>query len=187
MAKTAPEHDESQDAELDLDATAKTESAVAPEAEETPLTPEQELEALRDKNLRLMAELRNVQLRAQREKSDALRYAEADFARELLVVADDLERTLDSARTAENVAALTEGVQIVYDHFLKVCKSRGIEQIDADPGTTFDPEFHEAMLQQPSDEIDAGCILQEVARGYQMRERVLRASKVIVSSGPAAG
>lgn len=163
-------------------------AAEAPEAAEAErveekLTPEQEIEKLRDENLRLVAELRNVTQRAQREKQEALRYAEADFARELLIVLDDLERTQESARTASKVQAVADGVRIVYEHFLKVLRGKQIEPIEA-LGKPFDPHWHEAMMQQPSDEHPAGTVMQEVARGYKMRDRVIRPAKVVVSSGP---
>jgi molecular chaperone GrpE len=161
-----------------------TDSAEAAQTEAAPTT-EQELERLRDENLRLMAELRNVQQRAQRERQEALRYAEADFARDLLVILDDLERTQESARSAEDVKAVGEGVRIVYEHFLKVLRGRHIEPIEA-LGRPFDPDLHEALMQRPHDDQPAGTVIQELARGYRMRERVIRPSKVIVSSGPPA-
>ena len=102
-----------------------------------------------------MAELRNVTQRALREKQEALRYAEADFARELLVVLDDLERTQESAKSASDVQSVVEGVRIVYEHFLKVLRGREIEPIEA-AGKPFDPNCHEAMMQQPSDKQPAG-------------------------------
>lgn len=165
----------------------------APEQAERARGPDGELEALRaeveqlrDRNLRLIAEARNLQQRALRDKEEALRYAEADFARELLVVIDDLERTLASAGDDPNAApaALVEGVRIVYDHFLKVLRSRGIEPIEA-VGRPFDPHLHEALAQRPADP-EAGTVVQEAARGYRMRERVLRPARVIVSSGPGS-
>lgn len=162
-------------------AQAPTEAA---QAEPAPpeQTPEQEISALRDEKLRLMAELRNVQQRAQREKQEALKYAEADFARELLVVLDDLERTQESTKTADNVEAVGEGVRIVYEHFLKVLRGRQIEPIEA-LGQPFDPHLHQAMMQQPSDQHPANTIMQELARGYTMHGRVIRPAKVVVSSG----
>lgn len=161
------------------------EQAEAPEADQdlTALL-KQEVQELRDKNLRVIAEARNQQQRAERERAEALRYAESSFARELLVVLDDLERTQESARTASDVQAVVEGVRIVHEHFLKILKARGIEPIVAQ-GAPFDPTYHEALLQQPSDDIPAGVVLQEIAPGYKMHERVLRPSRVIVSSGPA--
>lgn len=143
-----------------------------------------EVEQLRDKNLRLMAEARNLQQRAMREKQEALKFAESEFARELLVVLDDFERTIESAKSAQEPKTVAEGVQIVYDHFMKVLRSRSIEPIEA-VGQSFDPTYHEALLQQPSDTVPSGVVLQDIARGYRMHDRVLRPSRVIVSSGPA--
>lgn len=143
-----------------------------------------ELEQLEDKNLRLVAELRNVQQRAQRERQESLRFAEFDFARDLLVILDDLERTQESARDADDVQAVVDGVRIVSEHVLKIFKDRGIEPIPA-LGENFDPALHEALMQQASDEYEAGVVMVEQARGFKMHERVLRPSKVVVSSGPA--
>ncbi len=143
-----------------------------------------EVARLRDENLRVIAEARNQQVRALREKQDALRYAEADFARELLVVLDDLERVQDSARTAGDVKAVAEGVRITYEHFLKVLRERRIEPLSA-LGERFDPTYHEALLKQPSDTYPEGTVAQEVARGWKMHDRVLRAARVIVSAGGA--
>jgi len=165
-------------ADADTPAEAVEEQQPAPE-----LSLEQQIEALRDENLRLTAELRNVAQRAQREKQEALRYAEADFAKELLIVLDDLERTLESVKTADEVQSVAEGVRIVYEHFLKVLRGRGIEAIEAKE-KPFDPHLHEAMMQQPSVDHPSGIVLQEFLRGYRMHDRVLRPTKAVVSSGP---
>ncbi len=145
-----------------------------------------EIDDLRDKNLRLLAEVQNAGKRAEREKQESLRYAEADFAKDLLQVLDDLERTLQAAQTAADPQALAQGVRMVHDHFLKVLRARHIVPIDA-AGQPFDPAHHEALLQQPSEEHPAGTVMQEVARGYKMHERVLRPTRAIVSSGPGPG
>jgi molecular chaperone GrpE len=144
-----------------------------------------ELQDLRDRNLRLIAEAQNAAKRAQREKQEALRYAEFDFARELLVVIDDFERTLESTKAKEELQPVAEGIRIIYDHFLKLLAQRGVKQIEA-VGKPFDPTYHEALLQQPSAEHAAGTVIQELARGYTMHERILRPARVIVSSGPGA-
>ncbi len=159
----------------------------ADNAAETPSLADlqREVEELRDQNLRLIAETRNLQQRAARDKAEAVRHAAGDFARDLLVIIDDLERTLDSARSATQVETVADGVRIVHEHFLKILADRHITQIDAE-GRPFDPDLHEAVLQQPSDEHPAGTVIQELARGYRMHDRVLRYSRVIVSSGPVA-
>jgi len=156
-------------------------------AEESPATRladlERELTELREKNLRLMAELRNQQQRAQRERAEALKYAEAEFARAVLPVLDDLERTLASAARATDAKAVAEGVRIVYEHFLKILRAHHIVPIEA-VGKRFDPDVHEALMQRASREHPAGVVIEEVARGYRMFDRVIRPARVIVSSGP---
>jgi molecular chaperone GrpE len=165
------------------DVVATAASAAVPAAEDELTVLRRAVEELRDKNLRLLADAQNQQKRAEREKQDALRYAEFELARELVVVLDDLERTQEAARTTADTQAVADGVRIVYEHFVKVLRSRQIEPIEA-VGRPFDPNFHEALLQQPSTDVPAGMVLQEVARGYTMHERVLRPSRVVVSSGP---
>jgi molecular chaperone GrpE len=161
-----------------------------------PAPPEDELSAarrevaeLRDKNLRLLAEAQNQQKRAERERQELRRFAEFELARELLVLIDDLERTADAARAIPQGQAIADGMRIVSEHFQKILRDHGIAPIEA-VGRPFDPSFHEALLQQPSDQHPAGIVLQELARGYTMHERVLRPSRVAVSSGsvqPASG
>jgi molecular chaperone GrpE len=169
------------------------EVAAPPEgaAAESPAPPEDELVALRrelgelrDQNLRLMAELQNQQKRVQRERLAAQRYAEAGLARELLAVLDDLQRAHEAARTTPEASALAEGLGLVVERFTKVLRDHHVVPIDA-VGRPFDPTFHEAVLQMPSQEQPAGTVLQEVAPGYVMHERVLRPSRVIVSGGPS--
>jgi molecular chaperone GrpE len=160
-----------------------TGTELPPEAELVE-TLRREVAELQQQNLRLIAEMQNQQRRARQDKEESLRFAESDFARELLTVLDDLERTQESARTAADARALAEGVRITYEQFLKTLRGRGIAPIAA-VGQPFDPEQHEALLQQPSDDQPAGVVLQEVLRGWTMHGRVLRPSRVIVSSGPA--
>ena len=96
---------------------------------------------------------------------------------------DDLERTADAARAVPSGQAIADGVRIVSEHFQKILRDHGIAPIEA-VGRPFDPTYHEALLQQPSDAHPAGIVVQELARGYTMHERVLRPSRVAVSGGP---
>lgn len=160
---------------------AASETAAADTADELALL-KREVQELRDKNLRLIADQRNLQQRLTRDKEQALRYAESDFAKELLVVIDDLDRTQESVRSGADAKALADGVRIIQEHFEKVLRSRGVERIAAE-GQPFDPALHEALLQQPSADVPAGTVLKELAPGYRMHDRVLRPARVIVSSG----
>jgi molecular chaperone GrpE len=140
-----------------------------------------DLDELGTREKRLIAEMRNLQQRHQREKEEALRYAEFDFARELLVVVDDFERVLEAAAGGEGGgSADLEGVRIAYDHMMKVLRQRGIAPIEA-VGRPFDPHFHEALVQQPAPDQAPGTVLKEVQRGYTMHQRVLRPTRVIVA------
>lgn len=174
--------------------TPATTEAAAQAASATPASPEVQLRAeldqaradiqrLKDENLRVIAEARNQQQRGQRDKQDALRYAESEFARDVLVILDDFERTRESAKNATDAKSVLDGVRIVYEHFLKLLKDRHIEPIVA-VGKAFDPGVHEALLKQPSEQAE-GTVIQEVARGFKMHDRVLRPARVIISAGPA--
>ncbi len=184
--KSSPEEVERQET-VEAQRAADPAETPAGNAAETPSLADlqREIEELRDQNLRLIAETRNLQQRAARDKAEAVRHAAGDFARDLLVIIDDLERTLDSARSATQVETVADGVRIVYEHFLKILADWHITQIEAE-GRPSDPDLHEAVLQQPSDEHAAGTVIQELARGYRMHDRVLRYSRVVVSGGPAA-
>lgn len=186
MRKSKPDTAESPDIEPDVTENMASSDNAGDEVSDPLEQLQREADELREKNLRLLAEVQNQQKRAAREKQEALRYAEGDFARDLLPVLDDFERTRAAeAESTGEASAVLDGVRIVHEHLLKVLSQHGITPIDA-LHQPFDPSFHEAMLQQPSDEHPAGTVIQELARGYRMHDRVLRPSRVIVSSGPAA-
>lgn len=161
-------------------------------SEESPAattTPEDEAAALRrevemwrDKHLRAIADARNAQQRAARDKEEAIRYAEFGLARELLPVIDGMERTLKAAPAAQG-NPVVDGVRIVYEQLLKVLRDHGVTPIAA-VGQRFDPGRHEALLQQASSSVAPGDVIEEVERGYMLNDRVLRCARVIVSSGP---
>ncbi len=156
-------------------------AATAPEDEAAALR--REVEVWRDKHLRAIADARNAQQRAARDKEEAIRYAEFGLARELLPVIDGMERALKAATSSQG-NPVVDGVRIVYDQLLKVLRDHGVSPIAA-AGQRFDPGRHEALLQQASTSVAAGDVVEEVERGYMMNERVLRCARVIVSSGPA--
>jgi len=158
----------------------------APEAAEMPTSAD--AEQWKDKYLRVKAEMRNFQRRSEQAKSDAIRFANAEFARNLLGVLDDIERALThAAGEGADVAADVQALQLIYDNFLKVLQQYQVEPIEA-VGKVFDPACHEALMQQPSDAHAEPTVLQELQRGYRLHERVLRPAKVIISkpSEPAA-
>lgn len=169
----------------ELDPTAAEMPDTAPDAGAPAAEAAQrEIEKLKAENLRLIAEQRNITQRNQRELSERLRYAEIDFARDLLVPLDDLKRVIDSPTKEPAGAPAVEGARLAYEAFVRCLRARGIEPIPAE-GKAFDPAVHEALVHQPHDLVPAGDVIQEVAVGYRMNDRVIRPTRVIVSSGPA--
>lgn len=159
-------------------------AAPAGEAPDPLASLQAEVERLAQENLKLLAEMRNMQQRTRRDLEERLRYADADFAREMLPVLDDLLRIVESAGPSPDGAATVQGVKLVIEGFERALKARRIEPIPA-AGQPFDPHVHEALVYQPSTEAPAGSVMHEVARGYRLQDRVIRAAKVVVSSGPA--
>lgn len=146
-------------------------------------TPEARIEQLEDKLARARAELQNAQRRHGIERGQAIRYANAEVMKSLLGVIDDFERSLAAAEDAGNLQAVVDGVRLVYENLTKALRDHGLTLIPAlhEP---FDPEVHEAMMQQPSADFPSGTVLNEVAKGYRLHDRVVRPSKVIVSTEP---
>lgn len=133
---------------------------------------------------RVSADYLNYQKRVQKEIAEAREFANADLIKDLLGVLDDMERALEAAE--ENHAAddpLLAGMHLVYNKALEVLGRYGLTRIPAE-GEPFDPICHEAMLQQPSEAHDTPTVLQELQRGYELKGRVIRPARVVVS-GPA--
>jgi molecular chaperone GrpE len=168
---------------------AASEKAVFEEAPPTiPLDPLAQAMAERDANsdqlLRAQAEQDNYRKRMQKERADERLYQAASFARAILPPLDNLERALSAAANSEQESELVAGVRMVAKQFADVLSGFSIKVIDA-VGQPFDPNFHEAIQQMPSEEHPKMTVIQEVERGYQLHDRIIRPSKVIVSSGPA--
>ncbi len=144
--------------------------------------------ALKDKVLRVMAEMENLRKRAEREIADAKAYGIANFAREMLTFADNLRRAAESlpASARENldpaISAFIEGVELTERDFLARLARFGIKRVDAH-GQPFDPNQHEALFEVPDATVPKGTVTQVVEPGYLLGERVLRPAKVGVSKG----
>lgn len=133
--------------------------------------------------VRAQAELENFRKRMQKEADEGRKYATLTLVRELLPGLDNLGRAIDAAKASGNIDELAQGVQMVARQFEEVLSKHGVVPIEA-AGSTFDPNRHEALQYVPSHEQPAMTVLQEVERGYMLNDRVVRPSKVIVSSGP---
>jgi molecular chaperone GrpE len=139
-----------------------------------------ERDQLKDQLLRARAEFDNYRKRVLREGEQARTAAAQGIVRDLLPVADNLERALSHADDASG--PLAEGVVMVLRQFMDVLSARGLEPIPA-TGVPFDPNVHEALSYMPSGEHAAGMVMNEFERGYRLGSAVLRPSRVVVSSG----
>ena len=151
------------------------------------LTPEQQVEELNDKLLRALAEAENVRRRAEREKSDAAKYAITNFAREVLGVADNMKRAMasvDSEARKKDPALeqLMVGLEMTEREMLSTFERFGIKPIEA-MGEKFDHNLHEAMFELDDTSKPAGTVTQVVEAGYVLNDRLLRPAKVGVSKG----
>ncbi|XZE52693.1 nucleotide exchange factor GrpE [Planctomycetaceae bacterium SH139] len=143
---------------------------------------------LADANRRLLlahADVDNTRKRLRRDFEDQLRYANMPLIRDTLTVLDNLQRALAAAQGNEAASGLIEGVAMVAKQLEETLTKHNCKPIPAE-GELFDPNYHEAITQIPSEQHPAGVIAQVAVPGYQLHERVVRPSQVIVSTGPAA-
>jgi molecular chaperone GrpE len=139
---------------------------------------------LQDRMLRIQADAENFRKRINREKEEVIRYAKEEFIREILPLKDNLERALAHASEAERQDAIYAGVKMVLEQFNAVLEKMGVAPIEA-LNQPFDPAFHEAMLQQESDEVPPNTVICEHQKGYCYNERLLRPALVTVARAPA--
>jgi len=144
---------------------------------------EQQVREANERALRSHAELENYRKRAQRELSDERRYAIVPFARDLLAVVDNLERAIEAAQKSPDASGLLDGVKMVASQLESVLKQHQCVRIDT-VGSPFDPNFHQAIAQEPSDQYQAGTVTRATQAGYKLHDRVIRPAQVFVSTGP---
>jgi molecular chaperone GrpE len=160
-----------------------------------PLTPEQ-IEDLKDRAakadenwqrlLRTSADLDNYKKRAARERDEAVKFANESLIKKLVPVLDNFEMAL--AATAQNQAGTTQslqtGVTMIHQLLKNALLESGLEEVDS-TGKTFDPNWHEAVSQQETTEVAEGQVLQQLRKGYKLRDRLIRPATVIVAKKPA--
>lgn len=141
---------------------------------------DQQIEELTDRVMRQMAEFDNFRKRTEKEKSQMFDSGAGDIIEKILPVIDDLERGLAAASDEEKESSFVKGVEMIYKKFMDILSNAGVTAIEA-VGKEFDPNFHNAVMQSPSEEYESGYVVQELQKGYMYKEKVLRHSMVIVA------
>ena len=174
----------------EADEAAAVDEAIAEEAStETPVSELTDVEQLReevamanDRALRAAAELENFRRRSRQQADDERKYAALPLMQSLLPVLDNIDRAIEASEGSEGGEGLLDGFKIVASQMQSVLAQFDCTEIEA-LGQPFDPNWHEAILQQPSDEYENGLVMLVTETGYKLHDRVVRPAKVIVSTG----
>jgi len=180
------------DIKLDLidNEAEETENSVE-EIEEKELTAEEQVEALtaelaesKDDLLRLKADFQNYRMRAAKEIANARVFGQTDTILPFLQVFDHFSMAMTAAEKSDNMDAIKQGLEMILKEYKKGLDELGVVHYDA-VGEKFDPKLHDAMTNEPSDEVEEGYVIKQWNGGYKLGERLLRPATVVVSSGPA--
>lgn len=167
-------------------AAAQAENPTAPEQADAVAEAKREATEFKDKLLRTLAEMENLRKRTEREVLDARLYGIAGFARDVLAVADNMHRALETIRpelresTDAKVRALIEGVELTERELLKTLEKNGVKKFSPQ-GEKFDPNLHQAVYEVPTSDLPPGQVAEVIQAGYMIGERVLRPAMVAVS------
>jgi molecular chaperone GrpE len=164
-----------EDVQVEIDAAGKADAEIAD---------------LKDKLLRALADIENLRRRSQKEREDALKYASANFARDMLSVADNLRRAIESIPEEGDpggaaLVGFIEGIALTEKDLLSALEHHKITKIEP-MGEKFDPQFHEALFEIPTNDAASGTVMQVMETGYTIHDRLLRPAKVgIAKAAPA--
>ena len=171
------------------DEAAPETAAAAPQADPVAVLAKEAAD-MKDRLLRTLAEMENLRRRTDKEVADARTYGVTNFARDILAVADNMERALKALddeireKADAGVKALLDGVELTERELIKVMEKHGITRLEPQ-GQKFDPNLHQAMLEVPDPSVPSGTVVQVMQPGYTIGERVLRPALVAVSKGGA--
>jgi len=146
--------------------------------------------AMKDQMLRVAADAENAKRRAEREANDARAYAIQKFARDLLGVADNLSRALQHTPGGEDQAVknFVLGIEMTEKELLGAFERNGLKKVDPAKGAKFDPNLHQAMMEQPAADVEPGAVIQVMQAGYELMGRIVRPALVVVAAkGSGAG
>ncbi len=153
-------------------------------AEDEGATLQADLDRFRDHALRTQADFDNYKKRAAREREDAIKFANSSLLERLMPIVDNFELGLSAAKSESAASPILAGMGMVLKQLTDFLAENGLQAIDAE-GQPFDPNLHEAIANEPSDSMPQGTVVRQMRRGYKLKDRLLRPSTVVVSSGPS--
>lgn len=177
------EMNENQNAEQEVndEVPVDTESTIqADDLQNKIIAQEQEINQYKELALRKAAEFENYKRRTENDQLNLLKYAAESLIVKLLPTIDDLERSLEHMTEETDVQKIKEGIQLVYNKFIKTLDDQGVKKIES-IGKPFSVEFHEALMQRADDSVPPHTVIDELETGYMYKDRVIRHAKVIVS------
>ena len=142
-----------------------------------------DLDRFKDLAMRSAADLENYRKRSTREKEDAVKYANAAFLERLVPILDNFDLGLGAAKNDAGAASIVAGLEMVARQLQDFLVSCGVEPVNAEPGTPFDPNLHEAIGQEAHAEIPESSVVRQLRKGFKLRDRLLRPATVVVSKG----
>lgn len=188
--------DELSDVEAAIDEIMAGVNTDEPATEDDPLTDEAspdevaqlraERDEMRDRFMRALADAENSRKRGERDRREAEQYGGSKLARDMLPVYDNMKRALEAASedTRAQAAGLIEGVELTMRELLQIFSKHGITVVAPEVGEEFDPQLHQAMFEAPLPDTKSGQIIQVMAEGFLLHDRLLRPAQVGVSSNP---
>ena len=135
-----------------------------------------------DRYVRAVADLDNFKKRATRERQEGIRFANESLLQELIPVLDNFDMAFAASRSnqSNSLESLQSGITMIYQQLKKTLVDAGLEEVDA-LGKTFDPNFHEAVSQQETNDVPEGQVVQQLRKGYKLRDRLIRPATVVIS------
>lgn len=161
------------------DALAEEERSAIAAAEEKLSSVQRDLEDLKDRHLRKIAEFENLRKRSEREKAEYYRQALASFLGDFLDIADNFQRALDHAKPEDLDSDFGQGVELIHKQFAELWKRYGLKEVDTAHG--FDPNVHEAVATEEDNSVSPQTILQVLQKGYLLQDRLVRPALVKVA------
>lgn len=138
-------------------------------------------EEMKDRFLRSQADFDNYRKRMQKEREEMAKYASRTLLEKLLPAIDNLERAIDSSKQSESFEMLAQGVEMVYRQIMDALREEGAVPLET-VGKPFDPHFHQAVMQEESDQYESGIVIEEFQKGYMLKDKLIRPAMVKVST-----